>query len=249
MQSGHSFSTIRRMIAHWLLHPPRNIEVPSTPCYLLFDGTSLEQRQGIFAVMDANNFSVLYGVPDISESPSDLLPFCASLSQRGLYPKSATVDGNPHLIKILRFLWPQVIIQRCLVHIQRQGLSWCRINPKRTDARNLRKLFLQVMSINTEADRDRFLAQVNEWEQEYGYRIAISPETGWIFSDLKRARSMLLSALPDMFHYLYDSNIPKSTNALEGYFARLKRKYYQHRGLVKQHRNAYFKWYLQLCPR
>ena len=79
--------------------------------------------------------------------------------------------------------------------------------------------------------------------------IASSPETGWVFSDLKRARSMLLSALPNMFHYLDDLNIPKSTNALEGYFARLKQKYRQHRGLVKRHRNSYFEWYLHLCPR
>lgn len=249
MQSGHSFSTMRRMIAHWLLRPPRATKVPSTPRYLIFDGTSVEQRQGIFAVMDAHRFSVLHGAPGISEGPWGLLSFCASLAKRGLSPKSATVDGNPHLIKVLRSLWPEIIIQRCLVHIQRQGLSWCRINPKRTDAQHLRKLFLQVMSINTEADQDRFLTQVNAWEQKYGRQIASSPETGWVFSDLKRARSMLFSALPDMFHYLYDPNIPKSTNALEGYFARLKQKYYQHRGLIKQHRDAYFKWYLQLCPR
>ena len=248
-QSGHSFSTMRRMIAHWLLKPPGHSEVPSTPRYLIFDGTFLEQRQGVFAVMDAPRFSVLYGAPGISESPSDLLSFCASLAQRGLCPKSATVDGNPHLIKVLRSLWPGITIQRCLVHIQRQGLSWCRVNPKRTDARYLRELFLQVMSINTKADRKRFIAQVKEWEQKYGYRIAISRETGWVFSDLRRARSMLLSALPDMFHYLSDPNIPKSTNPLEGYFARLKRRYYQHRGLTKQHRDTYFKWYLQLCPR
>lgn len=249
IQSGHSFSTIRRVIEYWLLHPPCNTKVLSEPRYLIFDGTNLEQHRGIFTVMNANGFSVLHGVPDISEGPSDLLPFCLSLAQRRLYPKSATVDGNPHLIKILRSLWPDIIIQRCLVHIQRQGLSWCRINPKRTDAKQLRELFLQVMSIDTLAERDLFLAQVNEWEQKYGHQIASSAETGWVFSDLKRARSMLLSALPDMFHYLYDPNIPKSTNALEGYYARLKQKYYQHRGLVKQHRDAYFTWYLNLCPR
>ena len=255
IQSGYSISTIRRMadapsgIEYWLLRPPCGTKDLSAHRYLIFDGTILEQRRGIFAVMDAESFSVLYGAPDVSEGPSDLLPFCVSLAQRGLSPKSATVDGNQHLIRILRTLWPEIIIQRCLVHIQRQGLMWCRIHPKRTDAKHLRKLFLQVMSIHTEADRDRFLAQVNKWEQKYGDRIASSPETGWVFSDLKRARSMLLSALPDMFHYLYDPNIPKSTNALEGYYARLKQKYYQHRGLVKQHRHPYFTWYLHLCPR
>jgi hypothetical protein len=249
IQSGYSISTIRRMIEYWLLHSPCDTRNLSTYRYLIFDGTIFKQRRGIFAVMDAQTCSVLYGEPNVSEGPSDLLRFCVSLAQRELSPISATVDGNKHLIKILRKLWPKIIIQRCLVHIQRQGLMWCRINPKRTDAKHLRKVFLQVMSIHTEADRDRFLAQVNEWEQKYGHRIASSPETGWVFSDLKRARSMLLSALPDMFHYLGDPNIPKCTNALEGYFARLKQKYLQHPGLVKPHRDSYFTWYLHLCPR
>jgi len=261
IQSGYSSSTIRRMadapsgIEYWLLRPPCNTGNLLAHRYLIFDGTILKQRRGIFAVMDAETYSVLYGEPDVSERPSqtgcpaDLSRFCVSLAQRELSPISATVDGNRHLIKILHTLWPKIIIQRCLVHIQCQGLMWCRINPKWTDAKHLRKLFLQVMSIHTPADRDRFLARVNEWEQKYGCRIASSPETGWIFSDLKRARSMLLSALPDMFHYLDDPNIPKCTNALEGYFARLKQKYRQHRGLVKQHHDSYFTWYLHLCPR
>jgi hypothetical protein len=66
---------------------------------------------------------------------------------------------------------------------------------------------------------------------------------------LKRARSMLLAALPDMFPYLDDIHIPTSTNALEGYFARLKHRYRQHRGLAPHHRDAYFRWYIYLCPR
>jgi hypothetical protein len=249
IQSGRSISTIRRIIEYWLLYPPCDTRDLSAYHYLIFDGTILKQHRGIFAVMDADSHSVLYGEPDVSEGPSDLLRFCVSLAKRELSPKSATVNGNQHLIKILRTLWPKIIVQRCLVHIQRQGLMWCRINPKRTDAKHLRELFLQVMSIDTTADRDRFLAQVNEWEQKYGHRMASSPETGWVFSDLKRARSMFLSALPDMFHYLDDPNIPKCTNALEGYFARLKQRYRQHRGLVKQHRDSYFTWYLHLCPR
>ena len=249
LQSGHSISTIRRMIGYWLLSPPCNTRDLSAHRYLIFDGTILERRRGIFAMMDSKSCSVLYAEPDILESTSDLSVFCDSLVQRNLSPISATVDGNPHLIKILRTLWPKIIIQRCLVHIQRQGLMWCRHYPKRTDAKHLRELFLQVMSIHTLADRNRFLARVHEWEQKYGFKIASSPETGWVFSDLKRARSMLLSALPDMFHYLNDPNIPKCTNALEGYFARLKQKYRQHRGLVKHHRDSYFTWYLHLCPR
>lgn len=249
-QSGHSISTIRRIIDYWLKHPPHPNNSDLTGFrHLIFDGTFLDRRKGIFAVMDAKSFSVIHGAPEMAEGPAHLQAFCATLTQQGLLPTSATIDGNPHLVRILRDRWPNMVIQRCLVHIQRQGLSWCRRSPKRTDAKHLRALFLTVMSIRTGADRDRFVAQVHAWEQQYGQRMASSAEHGWIFSDLKRARSMLLAALPNMFRYLEDPVIPTSTNALEGYFARLKQRYRQHRGLVHHHQSAYFRWFLALSPR
>jgi hypothetical protein len=105
------------------------------------------------------------------------------------------------------------------------------------------------MAIRTRTERKRFLAQLALWEHRYGHAIAFTPESGWVFSDLKRARSMLMAALPDMFHYLDDPKIPTSTNGLEGYFGRLKQKYRQHRGLAQRHREPYFRWYFHLCPR
>lgn len=217
--------------------------------YLILDGTFLERRRGVFAVMDAERSRVVHNAHNVTEGPADMQRICAALVERAMQPKTATVDGNPHLIKTLRLVWPEIIIQRCLVHIQRQGLSWCRRFPKRTDAKRLRELFLQVTAIHTDIDRQHFVAQAEAWEQTHGCLIAHCPEHGWVFSDLKRARSMLMAALPDMFHYLNDHRIPISTNALEGYFARLKQRYRQHRGLAVKHREAYFAWYFHLCPR
>jgi hypothetical protein len=236
VQSGHSGSTLRRLIEYWLARPPFTVLDLSEYRYLIFDGTAFEKRTGVFAVMDAQILRVLYGEYNICEGRlSDLHRFFCVLLEHKLSPKSATVDGNTHLIKILRSLWP--------------GLSWCRRYPKRTDAKLLRRLFLQVPYIHTEMERDHFIAQLNSWEKKYGSRIASSAKGGWVFSDLKQARNMLLSALPDMFHYIGDPAIATSTNALEGYFGRLKQKYRQHRGLAKRHRLSYFAWYLHLCPR
>lgn len=248
-QSGYSPRTLRRLIASWLHRPPPLPADFSACRHLLFDGTSVAHRKGVFAVMDAARFAVVYAAPEMAEGPTHLQPFCARLARHGLAPLSATVDGNPHMLRLLRRQWPTIRIQRCLVHIQRQGLSWCRRQPKRRDAQRLRALFRQVMAIHTVADREPFVAQVQSWEQRYGPRLAGTTETGWVVSDLKRARSLLLAALPNMFHYLDDPAIPKSTNALEGYFARLKHKYRQHRGLAPAHRSAYFRWYVHLCPR
>ena len=47
-----------------------------------------------------------------------------------------------------------------------------------------------------------------------------------------------------MFRYLDNTNISKDTNALEGRFTDLKHKLGDHRGLKKNKRENYFKWYI-----
>lgn len=217
---------------------------------MIFDGTFLHRPVSIVALMDARTNTVISGKYDVREnSERQLTAFLKPLRDWGLSPVSCTTDGNPQAMRVLRSLWVGITIQRCLVHIQRQGLKWCRTYPKRTDARKLRDIFRHVSHIRTKEDRDTFLLRVSEWEKNYGRPIATKPETGRVFSDIKRARSMLLKALPDMFHYLDDPGIPSSTNGLESYFSRLKGHYRSHRGLEPSKRNSYFNWYFKLRPR
>lgn len=214
--------------------------------YLICDGTFTRGRRGVFGVMDAESRRLIAGVTDCPESAKALIPLFTSLKERGLSPLVATIDGNPSIFKALRSVWPEIIIQRCLVHIQRQGLSWCREKPKRTDAMQLRKIFLKIFCVRDHKGRKAFLKSHKKWERAFGNQIASKPSKGWVFSDLQRARSMLNAALPLMFHYLDDPKIPKTTNALEGYYSRLKDKYRQHRGLSKKHQDSFFRWYIYL---
>jgi transposase-like protein len=216
--------------------------------HVICDGTFLEQRIGIYAIMSADIKQLVYAAYNIPEGGGRLLPVYQALAARGLSPESATVDGNPQQIKYLRCVWPTIKIQRCIVHVQRQGLSWCRRNPKRTDAKHLKNIFLRLCDVKTPPQALRFIADVNAWEHRFGPLIDRSTDRGWVFSDLLRARSMLLKALPDLFHFVGDSRTPSSTNMLESYFSRLKEHYRHHRGLAVHHRDAYFKWYFYLVP-
>ena len=249
-QSGYSVSTVRRIIKYWLVQPPNNT-VSLTECrYLVVDGTYLQGRDNsIVVLMDAERNEVLAGAYGIKEGQSSMIRLCEVLAQCGLSPLGITIDGNPFLHAGLRSVWPSAVFQRCLVHVQRQGLSWCRRNPSRRDARRLRKLFQQVPAIRSNAQREKFMSDWNDWEQRYGWRIAESPERGWVFSDLKRARSMLVRALPFMFTFLKLTNIARSTNLAEGYFGRMKQQYRQHRGLAEINRKRYFGWYFHLKRR
>jgi hypothetical protein len=230
--------------------PPTSAFEPQSARYLLFDGTFLHRPDSIVVLMDAQTHTLVRGQFGVRENSGPALrSFFEPMMDEGLHPVSLTVDGNRQVIRVLKTLWPDAVIQRCLVHIQRQGLSWCRNSPKTFYARRLRQIFLRVTKITTAADRDAFLGLVTTWEAEHGAEIAARKETGRVFSDIKRARSMLLHALPDMFHYLDDPYIPTTTNGLEGYFSRLKSHYRQHRGLSPRKRPNYFAWYFHFAPR
>ncbi len=247
-QSGHSPSTLKRIIQRNLLSwPPVFLQALNASRHLIFDGTFLHRPVSIVTLMDAMTKTIIAGQYGVSEnSMPQLFAFFQPLKQKGLSPISCTIDGNPHVFKILKELWPSIIIQRCIVHIQRQGLSWCRRSPKRTDAKHLREIFMQSAYIDNHKQKEQFITMVELWEYRFGTRIATQSEKGKVFSDIKRARSMLIKAIPNMFHYLDDPHIPKTTNALEGYYSRLKQHYRQHRGLSKHKLHNYFNWYFSL---
>jgi hypothetical protein len=248
-QCGHSPAKLYRLLGHCLEQAVPEADLCGCEHFIL-DGTFIHRPRTIIALMNAQTHTIVTGQYGVSESSKpQLLRYFGSLKQKGLVPRSFTVDGNPQVTKTLRTIWPDTVIQRCLVHISRQGLAWCRTSPKTTHARKLRSIFLQINKIHTLEARDRFLMCWCAWEDTYGSQIRYRRETGPVFSDIKRARSMLIRALPDMFSYFDDPDIPTSTNGLEGYFSRLKAHYRGHRGLSRENRRNYFHWYLNLAPK
>ena len=247
--SKKSERKIRLIIDYWLSKSPRlSYDNSARMEYLVFDGSFIWKRKtSAVILLDAETNKLVYGLYDFKENSfRALLDLFKGLKMAGRSPRSFTVDGLPAVIRALVYVWPDIIIQRCLFHIQRQGLKWCRSYPKTIEARTLRLLFLSIININTFEERDNFLLSVKEWEGNYGCKIKDRPERGRVFSDLKRARSMLLNALPNAFHYLYDTKIAKTTNLAEGYFSFMKTRYRDHRGLSPLKRRAFFNWFFYL---
>ena len=240
---------MHRILEYWLNRSPDERILKTDSRNLIFDGTFLRKRKGMYAAIDGQTHKLIYGVYGMNEGPADLMHFCSYLKQHEVHPQSITIDGNLHIYRVVKTLWSECIIQRCIVHIQRQGLSWCRRNPKRIDAVKLRQLFLKVCNIKTRQQSEEFINEFCKWEEHYGDKIIKIKNSGWVTSDIRRARSMLIKALPHMFNYINNANIPNTTNAIEGYFSRLKQHYRQHKGLSKTHQENYFKWYFYLCPK
>lgn len=243
-----SRSTVSRTINYWLKKEPVENKDYREVKNIILDGTYINHRTGIYTIMNAEDHKIIFGDYGISENGNQLKMVYEQLQLKGLRPVSATIDGALQQLKYLRVVWSSLVIQRCLVHIQRQGLQWLRRKPKRIEAMELRDLLLQIIYIKTKDQAESFIKCFMQWEQRYGGQLDRSTNRGKVFSDLLRTRSMILNALSDMFAYLDNPEIPRTTNPLEGYFGRLKQKYRVHRGLAPAKRRNFFRWYFYLKP-
>jgi len=89
--------------------------------YLVFDGSFIwKRRTSAVILLDAETNKLVYGLYDFKENSfRALLDLFQGLRMAGVSPRSCTVDGLPAVIKALADVWPDIIIQRCLFHIQR----------------------------------------------------------------------------------------------------------------------------------
>ncbi len=219
------------------------------PCaqykHVIFDGSFVHKRViSIVVLIDAESgmpIRCAYNVKENSEPA--LLTFFMSLQHQGFHPKSCTTDGNPRVIKVLKQLWPNVQLQRCLVHVQRQGLMWCRVHPKTVMARRLRELFVQLLFVRSDGEKERWCEYFMAWEEKYAPALR-GQVHGWVMTDLKSAYRMLKNALPYLFEYLSCPKIPATTNRAEGFFSHVKRAYKRHAGLALRQRESFIRWFI-----
>ncbi len=173
-----------------------------------------------------------------------------NLKKLGLQIDSITTDGHKATLKAIKKVMPRVLIQRCLVHIQRMCLLWLTANPTYDAGKELRALAGYIHLIKTHNDKIYFTQKLKEWEvkhksflNEKSYKV----ETGRYWYKHKLIRRSFLTikrALPNMFWYLDNEKIPKTTNGIESYFGHLKNHLDLHRGLTKEHRINFIKWYI-----
>ncbi len=243
--SGHGIWKIKQIKNYWLKQCPEKISYDYTAIkYLLFDGTYFKHENCLIVLINNLDNKVVASSYQIRENYDSALKIFQSLKDNNVKPTAITIDGNLSVIRAIKVVWPQIIIQRCLAHIQRQGLSWLRRFPKLLAAKELRYLLIGITEIKNCEQKQIFINKFAKWEKRHGKLVASLPSTDKVYSDLQLTRSLITRALPNMFHYLDDANIAATTNKIEGYFSRLKIIYKLHRGLSKDHRQNYFNWYI-----
>lgn len=193
--------------------------------------------------MNAPDQKIIAHIYAQKESFITTYPWFLKLKGQGLNPKYITMDGEKSVIRAIRTVWSKVKIQRCLWHIQREGMRWLRTYPKTQAGRDLRYLLMTLCRIKSEKERRIFVKQYQQWLIQYKEFVMSLPSSTVAFKDLKKAMTLIKNALADMFYYLKDRNVHSTTNALESFHSRLKADYQRHRGLTEQHKIQYLSWY------
>ena len=193
--------------------------------------------------MNARGHKVIAQIYVARESFKDVHPWFLQLKENGLNPTHATMDGERSIIRALRLTWPWIKLQRCLYHIEHEGMRWLRTYPITEAGKDLRSILRSLSSIKTIKERNYFIRSYRNWLLKYKNFVMSLPRATVAFKDLQRTISLVNNALPDMFRYLTDKYIHKTTNALEGFHSRLKTDYQRHRGMTRKHRINYIYWY------
>jgi transposase-like protein len=221
--------------------------------HLIVDGSYFSKN--ICLVVYRNNdikCTQLYRLTDAEvyeEFREDLI----NLTNLNIQIISITCDGHRAILKAIRKVFKgKVLIQRCLVHIQRMSKVWLTKAPRSIAGQELLKITHQINSITTHQQMWYWLRALYDWDQTHRNFLnekSINPVSGrmwYTHKMVRRVRHLLIHAFTDMFHYLDHPQIPKSTNALESFFGHLKDNLSIHRGLTKTHRTNFIKWYLYL---
>lgn len=241
--SGYSAYKINCIKNYWLGQVPKETVDYSKVRYLIYDATYFHKDGCLLNLMNATDQKIIAHTYVDKENFKDSYNWFMCLKQRGLNPVFITTDGERSIIRAMQLVWPGIKLQRCLYHLQREGMRWLRTYPKTEAGQKLRSILSKLSRIKTIQERDTFIYAYINWVDKYSGYVLSLPHTTVAYKDLQRTMVLLDNALPDMFYYLTNSNVHATTNALEGFHSRLKADYRRHRGLTKEHRIRYISWY------
>jgi hypothetical protein len=243
MLSGYSASKLNVIRNYWLEKAPKEHFDYTKIQYVIYDATYFHKDGCLLNLMDATDQRIIAHIYVQKEGFKDAYKWFTSLKCQGLNPVFITTDGEQCITRTMKLVWPDVKLQRCLYHLQHEGMRWLRTYPKTDAGKELRAILSKLSSIKTLRERDTFIQVYLNWVYKYEEFVLSLPRTEVAYKDLRRTMVLINNALPDMFHYLTSKNVHSTTNALEGFHSRLKTDYQRHRGLTKAHRIQYIHWY------
>jgi len=220
---------------------------------LVVDGVSVvKHRLAVLIIFDRIKRVPLSWHFTPRESYASWLTIFLELRAKGIRPQTIVCDGQKGLIKAIYRIWPNVIIQRCLIHIHRQAKAWLTQNPQTDAGKELLQIIQNLIRVETHEQKDIWLESFAEWLKKHDEFLKertnhlFNPKCWWYtHRKLRAVRSLLKNSLNNLFIYLNDRRVPKTSNDVEGGMnSRIKDLLKIHRGLKPQHQQVLTAWYL-----
>lgn len=250
VQSGYSERTLKRYFYDYLSRYPQWQIVKKERVNLLLDGTYFANKLCLVLYRENNVKATLFYRLSDGEWEEELCEDLQNILSLGIEIESITCDGLRNILKAVKKTSPNTVIQRCLVHIQRECLAWLTRSPQSVAGCELRLIVNRLHTIDNHDKWGYWVVDLIRWHSRHKDFInqkTFQENTGRYWFTHKSVRKAFIHikrALPDMFHYLDNPKIPKTTNGLESFFGHLKQNISLHRGLSKEHYKNYVKWYL-----
>ena len=248
--SGMSQSSIQRLFRSYLKQAPKVAIRSKVNVHLLIDGTYFSNELCLILYYDHDiRYVQLYRETN-QEKYIEIKEDLVNLTALGVNIYSITCDGHKAILKAINDALPHVVIQRCLIHIKRQVKTFLTAKPKTEVAKKLLLLSDQITAIKTIDDCSLWLTSFAQWHEQnkefINERTRNEDTKRWWYThkNLHLATTHIIKAIPNMFCYLNDPEIPYTTNRLESYFTHLKEKLTLHRGLRFESKKNFIKWYL-----
>jgi hypothetical protein len=249
-ESGYSARTLKSYFKQYLCEAPTWTMNSSERVNLIIDGTYFNNNLCLIIYRDQQiKFTQLYRLTDgewYEEIKEDLL----NLKSLGINIESITCDGHRAILKAVKQVCKDTILQRCTVHLQRMCKVWLSSNPKSEQGSQLLKIANKIGSIRSVESSHYWLASLAKWYEMHKDFVDEKSmnlqtcRTWYTHKNVRRSFVVLKRAIPNMFCYLQNPRIPKSTNPLEAFFGHLKSNLSVHRGLSRENKKNFIKWYL-----
>lgn len=248
--SRMSQSSLQNLFRKYLQTTPV-VEIKSKEkIHLLIDGSYFSNGLCLILYYDHDTRYVqLYRETD-KERLRDIREDLLNLKRLGVEVYSITCDGHKAILKAIERALPEVIVQRCLVHIKRQVKNYLSEHPKHPVCKELLHLSREITQIKSHEHSSIWLLKFKHWydaNRHYINETTVNEATGraWFtHKNLHLATSLIINAIPNAFNYLDNPSIPNTTNRLESYFTHLKEKLTLHRGLKLAAKKNFIKWYI-----
>lgn len=244
--------TLHRWFEPLWFHPP-SPRIPSSVRVLVLDATSVVPRQCMLLIAgDGDRHSPVSWMPAVRECYASWTLFLVGLMQEGLEPSIVVCDGQRGMLKAIREVWPKAQIQRCLVHVVRQSCAWLTQNPRTRAGRELLALVRYLPMIRTKRQKRRWIRAFHYWNRRHVTFLkerTYGPNRRWWYTHrkLRGTRSLIGNAIPDLFRFVTDHTVPRTSNHVEGGInSRLKELFRCHRGISLTKKLALASWYLAL---